>query len=159
MNPFKFDIRNLTEEGKQVTGTLPATFFQLAEGDTVKAESSLTYDLTFQREGKDVIVTGRLEALFTLECGRCLQNFQFGVVLEDYQAEVPIEKETTMDLTDMVREDILLALPNYPRCEDGNIEPRDCPAEGSFDTADREDAEEPPTGADQGVWNVLDKLN
>ena len=157
MKPFQFDIRNLPADGKQVTGTQPASFFNLAETDSVKAESPLTYDLTFIKDDKDIIVTGSLDATFSLECGRCLERFQMKVDLSAYEAEVPIEKETTMDLTDLVREDILLALPNFPRCEDGNVNPRDCPAEGKFEPSDEPLVNEEP-GADGGVWNALDQL-
>lgn len=156
MNPFQFDIRNLPGDGKQIHGTQPASFFQLAETDSLKAESPLVYDLNVIRDDKDIIVTGSLDATFSQECGRCLQRFQQRIFIPEYQTEIPIEKDTTMDLTDMVREDILLALPNFPRCEDGNVEPRDCPAEGQFDPTDEPlDDEEP--GAD-GVWNALDQL-
>lgn len=158
MNPFQFDIRNLPTDGKQVHGTLPASFFQLDEKDLVKAESPVTYDLTFLRDDKDIIVTGSLNAAFSLECGRCLERFQMQVDLPEYQAEVPIEKETTtMDLTELIREDILLTLPNFPRCEDGNVEPRDCPAEGNFEPTDEPLVNEEP-GTDRGVWNALDQL-
>ena len=105
----------------------------------------------------DIIVTGSLDATFSLECGRCLQRFQMKVDLSEYEAEVPIEKETTMDLTDLVREDILLTLPNFPRCENGNVDPRACPAEGNFDPTDEPLVNEEP-GADGGVWNALDQL-
>lgn len=157
MNPFLIDIRNLPADGKQLTGTLPSAFFGLAETDTLKAESPLHYDLTVVRDDKDVLVSGSLNATFSLECGRCLQRFLREVGLTDYQAEVPIEKEPTMDLTDLIREDILLSLPNFPRCEDGNVEPRDCPAEGNFASAESSVAPELP-GADEGVWNALDQL-
>ncbi|MDZ4287188.1 MAG: hypothetical protein U0984_04480, partial [Prosthecobacter sp.] len=66
MNPFQFDIRNLPEEGKHIAGSLPGSFFQLAETDTTKATSPMTYDLTIARDGKDVIVTGQLAATFQL---------------------------------------------------------------------------------------------
>ncbi|MEN3941201.1 hypothetical protein WJU23_07900 [Prosthecobacter sp. SYSU 5D2] len=157
MKPFQFDIRNLPADGKQVTGTQPASFFNLPETDLVKAESPLTYDLTFIKDDKDIIVTGSLDATFSLECGRCLERFQMKVDLAEYEAEIPIEKDTTMDLTDLIREDILLTLPNFPRCEDGNVDPRDCPAEGKFEPRDEPLVNEEP-GADGGVWNALDQL-
>lgn len=157
MKPFQFDIRNLPSEGKQVTGTQPASFFNLEETDLVKAESPLVYDLNFIRDDKDILVTGSLDATFSLECGRCLERFQMQVDLQDYQAEVPIEKDTTMDLTDLIREDILLTLPNFPRCENGNVEPRECPAEGNFEPTEEPLVNEEP-GADGGVWNALDQL-
>ena len=157
MNPFQFDIRNLPDDGKQVTGTLPASFFQLPEKDSAIATSPLTYDLNILRDDKDIIVTGSLEATFSLECGRCLEHFTHQVEMPDYQTEATIEKETTMDLTDLIREDILLTLPNFPRCENGNVDLRDCPAEGRFESAESSVPLKMP-GADQGVWNALDQL-
>jgi uncharacterized metal-binding protein YceD (DUF177 family) len=62
-----------------------------------------------------------------------------------------------MDLTDLIREDILLTLPNFPRCENGNVDLRDCPAEGRFESAESSAPLEMP-GADRGVWNALDQL-
>ena len=157
MNPFQIDLRHLHADGKQITGTQPSSFFGLPETDLARAESDLTYDLLIMRDGEDVIVTGSLEAEFSLECGRCLERFRHRIEIPDYQAEVPIEKEGTMDLTDLIREDILLTLPNFPRCEDGNIDLRDCPAEGRFDVAESPLAPETPS-ADGGVWTALDQL-
>ena len=102
-------------------------------------------------------ITGSLDATFSLECGRCLERFLQRVEMPDYTTEVPIEKETTMDLTELIREDILLTLPNFPRCENGNVDLRDCPAEGRFKATESSLAEEMPR-ADGGVWNALDKL-
>jgi uncharacterized metal-binding protein YceD (DUF177 family) len=157
MNPFQIDLRHLSADGRQITGTLPPSFFDLSPTDTAQVESPVSYDLQIVRDGEDLVVTGTLRAEFSLECGRCLERFLHCVDIADYQAEVPIEKEGTMDLTDLVREDILLALPNFPRCEDGNVDLRDCPAEGRFDTAESPLATETPI-ADGGVWNTLDQL-
>lgn len=157
MNPFQIDLRHLAGDGKHLQGTLPESFFALPETDTAHAESPLTYDLQVIRDGENLVVTGSMSAEFTLECGRCLERYRYLVDLPDYQAEVPIEKEGTMDLTDMVREDILLTLPNFPRCEDGNVEPRDCPAEGRFDTKESPLVPETP-GSERGVWSALDQL-
>jgi uncharacterized metal-binding protein YceD (DUF177 family) len=158
MNPFQFDIRNLPAEGKHLAGHLPPSFFQLPETDFLKAISPLEYDVTVLRDGKDVVVSGQVGATFELQCGRCLESFQQKVEMPDYQAEMPVEKETTMDLTDLIREDILLALPNFPRCEDGNVEPRACPAEGKFDPAELAAEADGEPGGDRGVWDALDKL-
>lgn len=158
MNPFLIDLGNLPGDGKELSGSLPASFFEMPETDSARAESPLDYDLLVVRDGKDLVVTGRLEARFSLECGRCVERFAYEVALDDYRAEIPIEKELTMDLTDTVREDILLALPNFPRCENGNVDPRECPAEGRFDPTEPSGAQEPPAADDRGVWSALDQL-
>lgn len=158
MNPFHIDPRHLPADGKQITGTLPGTFFKLAEGDPVQVSSPLKYDLNVIRDGDDLIILGSLEAEFSLECGRCLERFPHQISLAAYQAEIPVEKEDITDLTDLIREDILLTLPNFPRCEDGNVQLRVCPAEGRFDTAEPSEAVTETPGNGGGVWDALDQI-
>jgi uncharacterized protein len=158
---FKVDLRHLTEDGHDLEGTEPASFFALTEKDNVRAVGPVSYTLHAERDDDDLIVTGTLEARFSVECGRCLQPFEIEVLLDPYVAELPIEATDEMiDLTECVREDILLALPSFPRCEDGNVNPRECPEQGRFDTAsDTEDtAGESAPSQDQHVWDVLDQL-
>lgn len=157
MNPFHIDLRHLPADGKQISGTLPPSFFDLSATDTVRPESPMVYDLQIMRDGADLVVTGSLRAEFSLECGRCLERFRHCIDLPVYQSELLIEKEGIMDLTDLVREDILLSLPNFPRCEDGNVDLRNCPAEGRFETAESPLASE-AADVGGGVWNALDQL-
>lgn len=156
-SPLLIDLRNLPAEGKHLSGSLPPAVFELPADDPIQPASPVTYDLHAVRDGEDLIVTGSIGANFNLECGRCLQRFDFRIDQEDYHAEMPIEKEPTIDLTDLLREDILLALPSIPRCEHGNVEPRECPAEGKFDPVEETNTDElPPQGP--GVWKALDEL-
>jgi uncharacterized metal-binding protein YceD (DUF177 family) len=112
-------------------------------------------------DGPDFIVEGSIHARFELECARCGQWFPMDVELENYYSQEPRDGVATLDLTAHIREDILLALPGYPRCEDSNVESRTCPAEGKFATESEftplEEAEtEEPQHRD--VWDVLDQI-
>jgi uncharacterized metal-binding protein YceD (DUF177 family) len=157
-NPFRVDLKNLPDGGKDIHGTLPASFFALDPKDTIKATGPLTYELKIERDDNDLIVSGSMDAEFELECVRCLGHFRYKADFPDFISDEPItDEDATMDLTDLVREDILVALPSYPRCEDGNVEPRECPAEGRFDTTADPDAEEPAAQA-TAVWDALDQL-
>jgi uncharacterized protein len=158
MNPFQVDPRSLPHDGRYIEGSVIAAFFKLAPADPVQAVSPMTYSLDIVRDDKDIIVTGDLAATFSLECGRCTERFQHRLHLPHYSLEMPVENNQTMDLTDAIREDILLALPSYPRCEDGNITPRACPAEGRFEHDDHHDGDAEPQNGDRGVWDALDKL-
>jgi uncharacterized metal-binding protein YceD (DUF177 family) len=155
MNPFLIDLHQLPAEGKTLQGRQPAGFFELSADDLVAGP--LDFQLQLVREGDNLHVAGRLEASFDLQCGRCLARFPYRVELANYAAELPVENGATIDLTETLREDILLALPNFPRCEDGNVEPRDCPAEGRFDSTPPADETGLP-GAERGIWNALDQL-
>jgi uncharacterized metal-binding protein YceD (DUF177 family) len=141
-----------------VEGKAPIGFFDLPEGGEVAEDQPLEFRLELLPDDDAVTVLGRLKASFSLECGRCLERFKLGVNLENWAHSAPVLKDETIDLTEQVREDILLVLPSYPRCEHGNIEPRVCPAEGRFETVDPVVNE----GEDSGkpsVWDSLDQLN
>lgn len=156
--PFQIDLRSLPDDGKDISGQETPSFFGLDETDSIRPVSPLKYDLHIQRDGGDLIVTGRLEAVFSLECGRCLERYEHRVELSRYSSELEIAKDPTINLTDSIREDTLVALPSYPRCEDGNVRPRQCPAEGRFESELETTAEEPQS-AGTGVWEALNKLN
>ncbi|MFO1485892.1 MAG: hypothetical protein U1F71_21200 [Verrucomicrobiaceae bacterium] len=153
---FQIDLRSLPDGGKDISGEEPPAFFALDASDVIQAVSPLKYELHVERDGSELLVTGRLEALFSLECGGCMERFDHRVDLPNYAAAIEIAKDATINLTDTIREDTLLALPSYPRCENGNVRPRQCPAEGRFEPA-LETAEGEPQG--QGVWEALNKLN
>lgn len=157
-HPFHIDLRNLPSDGKDITGTEPASFFGLEPQDAAQAVSPLKYELHLEKDGDEIVVTGRLEATFRLECGRCLEPFEHRLVIEDYLAEIPLESKGTINLTDTIREDTLVALPSYPRCEAGNVRPRQCPAEGKFEPAPEMVVAE-TENAGRGVWDALNKLN
>lgn len=152
------DPRSLPAEGKRLQGSLPPAVFALPEGDPVRPTGPLTFDLHALRDDDNLIVTGHLHAPFQFDCVRCLQPFDFVVDQAHYTAELPIENEQIIDLTESLREDILVTLPSYPRCEDSNVQPRDCAAEGLFDRDSTQEPEEAPPESTTGVWDALDQL-
>lgn len=156
--PFFIDLRSLPDGGKDISGQELPAFFDLDAKDPIQATSPLKYDLHIERDGKELLITGRLEATFSLECGACMERFAYHVELDDYASEIEIAKDDTINLTDTIREDTLLALPSYPRCEAGNVQPRQCPAEGRFEP-ELETAPDEPQSAGPGVWEALNKLN
>ncbi len=156
--PFHIDLRAVPDGGRDISGLESPAFFELAETDPLQVVTPLKYDLHLERDGGDLLVSGTLEATFSMECGGCLERFEHRLTLEKYATEIESEKDGTINLTDTIREDTLLALPSYPRCENDNVRPHQCPAEGRFETV-LETADEEPQGAGQGVWEALNKLN
>jgi uncharacterized protein len=155
---LKIDPHGLPDEGQHLEGTLPVSVFGLPANDPVKPLSPLAYSLTVMKDEDDLVITGSLEASFELACGRCTEPFQMRMEIPDYVQTIEIENEEPVDLTTWLREDILLALPTYARCEDGNIQPRACPAEGSFEDAPDAVVIEPHEDKDEAVWEALDQL-
>ncbi len=156
---LKIDPRGLPLDGLHLEGQLSPGIFDLAENDPVKAVSPIAVQLHVIRDDKDLVVTGSLGFTFEFTCGRCAERFQQRFSLSPYDLVIPIENDHPIDLTTWLREDMLLALPPHPRCENGNVTPRACPAEGRFDPA--ADAAEDESGKAEGsrAWEALDQLS
>jgi len=77
------------------------------------------YRLDVKVFGSELLVQGRLEQDFELVCSRCGKDFDDTVKVEDFTASYEIdEKSPEVDLTEDVRECIILALPSYPVCSE-----------------------------------------
>ena len=152
------DPRNIPLEGKRLVGTLPVSLLAIRETDPIRPTGPIEFDLHATRDDDDIVVSGTLHAPFSLDCVRCLQPLDYVVEVLDYKIEVPIENDQIIDLTEGLREDILLTLPSYPRCEDGNVNLRECPAESQFAPDSEDEPDQPPTESRTAAWDVLDKL-
>jgi len=151
------DLKRLPEDGLSLEGQLPVSTFDLDTADSAKAISPLSYSLMVQKDDEGLILTGDMSATFELQCGRCAESFPLRVELSPYVQDIELENDSPFDLTSTLREDILLALPNYPRCEAGNVSPRECPAEGRFENHQEPLPEE--SGQPGGnVWEALDQF-
>lgn len=155
-------LNELPPEGKFFEGEIRIDPFQLTGNDDPKYVPPVTFALNVRLDGPDVVVEGTIGARFEMECARCGQWFPYDVELENFYSQEPRDGAITLDLTSQIREDILLALPGYPRCDDSNVEDRTCPADGQFAA---ESAFKPLNEAEtaeperRDVWNVLDQLD
>ena len=83
----------------------------------VRAVGAVRYRLTAQVFGAELLVRGRLEQDFDLVCCRCGKDFDDTVKVEDFAQSFEIPERTAeVDLTEEIRESIILALPTYPVC-------------------------------------------
>jgi uncharacterized metal-binding protein YceD (DUF177 family) len=156
---LKIEPRGLPLNGLHLEGQLPVTVFDLGDKDPSQPVSPLALDLHVTRDDDDLMVTGSLAATFELTCGRCAEKFQQRLNLNPYEVLVPIENDAPIDLTTWLREDMLLALPLHPRCENGNVTPRECPAEGRFDPDADAAGEDAGKAEGSKAWEALDQLS
>ncbi|MDP3981014.1 MAG: DUF177 domain-containing protein [Chlamydiota bacterium] len=62
-------------------------------------------------------VIGSINTNVSLECGRCLEKFSQLIGSEDFSCDYEILTDDVIDLTDRIREDIIVALPIQPLCQ------------------------------------------
>ena len=154
------DLPTLPEEGKNFSGELSPELFDLPAHDP-QPVGPLTYDLSAQRFGSELLLSGSLSAPFELTCVRTVHPFVKTLHVDPANISVEIENEGPLDVTDALREEILLEIPDYPRCDEADepmhceIDPRylavDKPAEDAVETRPR------ATGDDR--WSALDALD
>ncbi|MEI6564358.1 MAG: DUF177 domain-containing protein [bacterium] len=106
-------------EGLDIEGEISPEVIALKEDATVPVAGPIRYELNLQCVGHELIATGTVSTDVRLTCSRCADTFSEEV--EDssffYENEVANLHET-LDLTDEVRETIILAFPNYPLCQE-----------------------------------------
>lgn len=121
---LSFNVRHLEEKDLHLKGELPVEALEL-EGldELVHFSAPLQYDLQIAKSGNGILVTGRLELPFECECARCLKRFPTRLFRPDWASHLALEGEEKVpvdndliDLTPILREDILIEFPQHPLC-------------------------------------------
>ena len=155
------DFQEIPAEGLALEGEITDDIFQLRPEERITPVGSLSYQAHAYLIDGDLVIEGNFACDFELECARSLEKFLFPVKLVAHNLTENLENPTEADLTAAVREDILLALPVYPHCEEGKI-PRQCPAEGKFDPTKQSppEAESGQSGEElPNPWAALDEID
>ena len=133
------DVTRLDPDGEVLEGEL---FCVDVDEEFVHPFGGVRYRLDVRLFGTELLVRGRLEQDFDLVCSRCGEDFDTTVKVEDFTESYEVgEKIQELDLTEDIRESIILALPYYPVCRE------DCPGIVQKDEKPVDDR-----------WNVLNKL-
>jgi uncharacterized metal-binding protein YceD (DUF177 family) len=149
----------LPEEGKSFSGELPSEIFDLPEGDA-QPVGPLEYDLRVQRFGSELLLAGHLSAPFEFTCVRTLHPFVQTIRLDDAAVSLETGSEAEIDVTEALREEILIHFPVDPRCEDGD-EPQKCEIDPRYLSVDKPEGDAlptPPRAEGDDRWSALDNL-
>ncbi|MDZ4789404.1 MAG: DUF177 domain-containing protein [Blastochloris sp.] len=108
------DLRD--EQGIDLKGTLDPAGYELScgQGDQWTA---IDYLLRADRMGNECLVTGSLTAKLQVACSRCLEPLPYQIQIPDFQHTLEITNEESIDLTPLIREDILLNFPIAASCQ------------------------------------------
>ena len=148
---MKVHLNQIPIEGRHVEGTESSKILDLHEA-SIQPLGDVQYALDVGLSGGGLFATGLVGIDLELECVKCLERFRYPLRVPDFACQVELTGAESVDLTEPVREDILLALPPHPHC-DWNGE-RVCP--GVFHRTKTESAE--PLAESPDVWGALDQL-
>ncbi len=152
----RISLGSIPPEGStELSGKVALSDLDIADDDRVSGPNAVAFSFSFSRVSGRVLARGRISTILRCRCDSCLTYYDNLVVLSDlcYYVE-PIHDEY-IDLTEPVREDILLAFPQRslckpdclglcPRCgQNLNVRPCGC---------DREDGDASP-------WHALDGID
>ena len=147
---MKVHVLQIPEEGKHYEGEEPSEVLEL-NGDRARAIGPIRYALDVGLSEGGLFATGTLTVPIECECVRCLEKFRRSLDVEDFACQVELEGKETVDLTEYLREDILLTLPAHPHC-DWNAD-KVCKAEFRDAPSEAE-----PLDDHRDVWKGLDQL-
>lgn len=148
---MKVHVNQIPPEGKRYEGEDPATILDLSGTDIVPV-SPVSYTLDVGLSDGGLFATGQLGAEMECTCVGCLERFKLPVSVDDFAIQVELTGKEEIDLTEPIREDILLALPAHPRC-DWNGE-RTCPGVHRQAPPPVSEAED----STRDVWSALNQL-
>ncbi|MGZ5051891.1 MAG: YceD family protein [Methylobacter sp.] len=129
--PDYIDPLHLAEKRGELKGQIPVSSLDRLKDILSNDAGAVTVELYFGREGRLAKIEGRIEAVLELECQNCLQALQWsvksdvklGIVTSIDQADrlpedfepLLIEEEGKVLLKDVVEDELLLALPTFPK--------------------------------------------
>jgi uncharacterized protein len=113
------DVARLDEGGEMFRGETAPDILDLGDSEFTVPQGGVVYALNIQALGTELLVRGELRQRLRCICSRCAGAFDAEVVEPDFICSVEINETTDfLDLTDEVREAIILALPGYPVCRE-----------------------------------------
>ena len=107
----------IPEEGKDLEGDEDSQVLALEKDAGCEAAGAIHYELHAQCVSHELIVTGTVGVDMRFTCARCADKFRVRVEDQSFFCETEVRNlHETLDLTDEVRETIILDFPNYPLC-------------------------------------------
>ncbi len=149
---MNFQPALVTEEHPlELNEEMPAGVLQL-DSATTRVEKPIQVGVTIQKDEENFLAQGWATTAFSLVCGRCAEWLPFPVHAKvEHLFEGP--HPNIIDLTQLIREDILLELPLNAVCRlgaDGR-----CPVTGEIYQPRPESS---GTLAGEEVWDALSKI-
>jgi uncharacterized protein len=143
----KIHLKQIPAHGLHVDGDEECPIHDL-EAEGIRCTDRLHYNIDLGIAGGALWARGSLSQPVELRCVSCLEKFVHEIRVPGFAVHMELEGPETVDLTPLMREDLLLNLPAHPRCDrDGNHVCKAKRSEIAKQDADR-----------KSDWSALDKL-
>jgi len=136
---MKLELREITEQRVRIKRDLPPAILGLDGLSQYRVVDAVSLDLQVSKDGSKYWLGGQIDALLKIECGRCLDMFEFkvkididllylplsddkedsDVLVEESDLRAAYYQDEQIDLAQLVMEQFQLAMPMKPLCRDG----------------------------------------
>jgi uncharacterized metal-binding protein YceD (DUF177 family) len=146
---MKINTLQIPPEGRHLEGEDPVSVLDLQD-PWAQPIAPLSYSLDVGLSDGGLFATGRIGSAYQLSCVKCLEGFPYVIEIPDFACQVELGSSEQVDLTETLREDILLALPAHPHCDWNDS--KTCPG------ASIPPVQAPEPETKKPVWDELDRL-
>ena len=154
-SPLVINLQHFPAEGIMLEGDYPLKKLDIQEEERIRLPYNIEFKLHISPVDDAILVQGKLKSKLNCECDRCLEYFDQEISTDDVCHYYEHPEDGVIDLTNDVREDILLAFPQRCICSDKcqglciecgvNLNKQTC--ECSSDNNE------------ESIWSSLDNLN
>ncbi len=102
--------------GTNIGGELAPQVFEIDKVDRLRSSSPLHYSLHVRIVEQSLLVQGTLECNLQCECDRCLCEYDQSIEINNVCHYFEIPGDKIVDITDEIREDILIMFPQKYLC-------------------------------------------
>lgn len=128
--PVLIDPLSFAERGKRLLGKIKINELSRLSDILLDSSGEIEIDFSFDKEGRVPVIVGEIKANLIAECQSCLKqvvlpvdkHFKLGMVLSDEQAdrlagdcEPLFLQDEKISLNELVEDELLLALPDFPK--------------------------------------------
>ncbi len=111
-------LENIPVDGQRMAGDEPPEVLAVASGLPVRIDTALHFELFVQIVSDRLLVDGRLTARIATVCSRCGGPLAQTVTEPAYHFDAALaELGESVDLTEDMREAMLVLFPSYPVCD------------------------------------------
>ena len=110
-------VSEIPPEGRGYKGEEQAAVLELDAKHDIHVEGPISYDFYAQTAPGELIVRGSISVTVSFRCSRCAESFEVTVKEPRFASVREADRDQSVDLTDEMREAIILAFPNYPVCK------------------------------------------
>ena len=151
-------LEDFPEEGRYLQGEVDGAVFGI-DNDEIRSAGPIRYEFDTQLYENELVLRGSLATEFDMRCNRCLAHFAYTAEIPDLTLSFDVKGKACLDVTEALREELVLVLPSYPKCEHAGLDCEENDIIRDFRLAkDPETGVELPTPSGNSVWDALDKL-